>query len=136
MPAFAQSAGGMLTDAQVDALVAGMRGAWRVQNAFGPAAPPAYAQASSGDPHRGEQTYDRRCAGCHEKTPQQVTGQDYLALISDQALRSIIIAGRPDIAQPDWRQNGAGAPLSAQDVDDLVAYLGTLRSTAQAVGGR
>ena len=52
--------------------------------------------------------------------------------MSDQALRSIIIAGRPDIGQPDWRnarqdvrKNG---PLTAQDVTDIVAYLRTLRS--------
>jgi mono/diheme cytochrome c family protein len=136
MPAFAQSAGGMLTDAQVDALVAGMRKQWLMPNALSGAAPPSYAQINSGDPQRGAQTYDRRCAGCHEKTPQQIASQNYLALVGNQALRSIIIAGRPDIGQPDWRQNGAGTPLSAQDVDDLVTYLATLRSAAPAVSGR
>src|SRR5580658_10938003 len=32
MPAFAQSAGGMLTDTQVDALIAGMRREWSAPN--------------------------------------------------------------------------------------------------------
>ena len=145
MPAFAQSAGGMLTDAQIDALIAGMRREWSAPSAFAGAAPPPYADSESGDAQRGAQTYDRRCAGCHQKSPQQITSPDYLALVGNQALRSILIAGRPDIGHPDWRYLGPGiplpgAPLSNQDVDDLVAYLASLRnpqpapsnSTAQA----
>jgi cytochrome c oxidase cbb3-type subunit III len=140
MPAFAQSAGGMLTDAQIDALIAGMRREWSVSDALTGAAPPAYADTHSGDAQRGAQSYDRRCAGCHERSPQQITSPDYLALVGDQALRSILIAGRPDIGHPDWRYAGQGTPLSDQDVSDLVAYLGSLRnpqpapssSTAQA----
>ncbi|MGB7265486.1 MAG: c-type cytochrome [Terracidiphilus sp.] len=137
MPAFAQSDGGMLTDAQVNALIAGMRREWARPNAFGEAAQPSYAEAQMGDAHRGGVSYQARCAGCHEASQQQVTSPVYLALIGDQALRSIIIAGRPDIGQPDWRHDGPGgksaAPLSAQEVDDIVTYLGTLRNPAQQV---
>jgi len=160
MPAFAQSAGGMLTDAQVDAIVAGMRKQWRTDNAFSGATPPAYAQTQPGDAHRGQQTYQARCASCHKSTGQQITSSTYLSLISDQALRSIIIAGRPDIGHPDWRLMPAPAhasggqpilpsdaappahpqPLTAQEVDDIVTYLGTLRNAASAAapaqGGR
>lgn len=137
MPAFAQSAGGMLTDAQVDAIVAGMRKEWRTENAFAGVTPPAYAQTQAGDAHRGQQAYEAQCASCHKSGGQQITSATYLSLTSDQALRSIIIAGRPDIGQPDWRHEGsAGRPLSAQDVDDLVTYLGTLRNAAPAAGGR
>jgi mono/diheme cytochrome c family protein len=132
MPAFAQSAGGMLTDAQINSLVAGMRRAWSAHDVFAGAAPPPYAQAQSGDPHRGEQAYQARCAGCHQASPQQITSPNYLSLVGDQALRSIIVAGRPDIVQPDWRHLSAGgqpaAPLSAQEVDDIIAYLGTMRN--------
>jgi cytochrome c oxidase cbb3-type subunit III len=136
MSAFARSAGGMLTDNQVNAIVAGMRSAWRTQNAFNGAAPPAYAQDQAGDVQRGEQAYGRRCAGCHESSNQQITSPDYLALVGDQALRSLIIAGRPDIGQPDWQHDSPGGkpatPLSAQDVDDIVAYLGSLRNAPAA----
>jgi len=139
MPAFAQSAGGTLTDQQVDALVAGMRKAWSSPNAFGGATPPAYAPSQPGDPHRGQQTYNARCAMCHEPSHQQITSSAYLQLVSDQVLRDIIIAGRPDIGQPDWRHDSLGgklaSPLSAEDVDDIVAYLGTLRNPAPAVAG-
>ena len=135
MPAFAQSAGGMLTDAQVNAIIAGMRKEWAKPNAFAGATPPAYATQQGGDAKRGEQTYAARCAGCHEKpSRQQVTSTTYLSLVSDQALRTIIIAGRPDIGQPDWAHDNpkgaAGGPLSAQDVTDIVTYLGTLRNPA------
>jgi cytochrome c oxidase cbb3-type subunit 3 len=136
MPAFAQSAGGMLTDAQVNALVAGMRQRWSRPNVFTEAAPPAYEQSQTGDAHIGEQSYQARCAACHAPSRQQITNPAYLSLVGDQALRSIIIAGRPDIGQPDWSHLGPGGksapPLSALEVDNIVAYLASLRGPAKA----
>lgn len=132
MPAFAQAAGGMLTDAQVNALIVGMRQAWSKANAFGAAVPPAYAQTAVGDPRRGQSSYAARCAGCHAATEQQLTDPNYLALVSDQALRTVTIAGRPDIGQPDWRHDGPDGKqttaLTAQEVDDIVSYLSSMRS--------
>jgi len=132
MPAFAQSAGGMLTAAQVNAIVAGMRKEWAKPSAFGGATPPPYAQDQAGDAKRGQQMYQARCAGCHQNpSRQQVTSAAYLSLVSDQVLRTVIVAGRTDIGQPDWRlQAGSapGTPLSAQDVTDIVTYLGSLRN--------
>jgi cytochrome c oxidase cbb3-type subunit III len=134
MPAFAQSAGGMLTDAQVNALIAGMRKEWARPGVFGAATPPPYAQPEGGDGKRGQQTYQARCASCHQAAIQeQVTSAAYLSLVSDHALRTVIIAGRVDIGQPDWRLangKGVGAPLSAQDVTDIVTYLGSMRNPA------
>jgi len=132
MPAFAQSQGGMLTDAQIDALVAGMRRQWSRPNALAGAAPPPYAQTQAGDPHRGELAYQAHCASCHSPSRQQITSPVYLALIGDQALRDIIVAGRPDIGQPDWRNDApagkAATPLSTGDIDDIVSYLASLRN--------
>jgi len=130
MPAWAQSAGGMLTDAQVDALVAGMRKEWAKPNAFQGATPPPFAAAANekGDVQSGQKLYQAQCASCHQgPARQQVTSPVYLALMSGQALRSIIVAGRPDIGQPDWRHDG-GRPLTPQNVTDIVAYLGSLRN--------
>jgi len=130
MPAWAQSAGGMLTDAQVDALVAGMRKEWGQPAAFQGATPPPYAAAASekGDAQNGQKLYQAQCASCHQgPARQQVTSPVYLALMSDQALRSIIVAGRPDIGQPDWRHD-SGTALTPQNVTDIVAYLGSLRN--------
>jgi len=132
MPAFAQSAGGMLTDSQVGALIAGMRKHWSDPGVFAAAPPPPYAQTDKGDARAGEQDYQERCSSCHAASHQQITSPDYLVLVGDQALRSIIIAGRPDIGQPDWSHLGArgksAPPLSPQDVDNIVAYLATLRT--------
>ncbi|MFZ1941473.1 MAG: c-type cytochrome [Terracidiphilus sp.] len=134
MSAFAQSAGGMLTDEQVNALITGMRKAWSQPNVFAGASPPPYAQIASGDASHGQQVYGSRCSSCHQSPHQDITSPDYLSLVGDQALRSIIIAGRPDIGQPDWTHLSPGGkpavPLTAQDVADLVAYLGSLRTTA------
>lgn len=132
MPAFAQSSGGMLTDAQVNAIIAGIRKAWAKPNALGGATPPPYAQDQPGDPKRGQRTYETRCASCHqEPSRQQVTSPAYLSLVSDQVLRTIIIAGRADIGQPDWRLQGVkgASPLSPQDVTNIVTYLGSLRNS-------
>jgi len=136
MPAWAQSAGGMLTDAQVNAIVSGMRSEWQKPNALQSATLPPFAQpavadakASAGDVNQGQQLYQAHCASCHTgHARQEVTSPIYLALVSDQALRSIIIAGRPDIGQPDWRHDNG--PLSPQDVTNIVAYLSSLRTNA------
>src|SRR6267143_2206323 len=52
MPAFAQSAGGMLTDRQIDALVRGIQ-SWAKSGLLPGANPPPYAAQTPGDPQRG-----------------------------------------------------------------------------------
>lgn len=136
MLAFARSDGGMLTDAQINVLIAGMRKEWLKLNVFAGATPP-YAQAQAGDAHRGEQTYAARCAECHQPTQQQITSVNYLALVGNQALRTMIVVGRPDIGQPDWcHDSPAGkqaAQLTEQEIDDVVSYLASLRNGAEQV---
>jgi mono/diheme cytochrome c family protein len=128
MPAWANSYGGPLTDRQIDVLVLGMRDNWSRPGVLGGKDHPIYAQKDKGDALQGQQGYNTYCASCHIASRQQVTSPDYLALVSDQALRSIILAGRPDIGQPDWRNDKPNSPLSEQDVTNIVTYLGTLRS--------
>ena len=38
----------------------------------------------------------------------------YLALVSDQALRTAVVAGRPDLGMPDWRGGAPGRRRSAR----------------------
>jgi cytochrome c oxidase cbb3-type subunit 3 len=118
----------------VNALIAGTRKAWAKPNAFQGATPPPYTQTAAGDSARGQQVYTARCASCHQSAHQDITSPDYLSLVSDQALRSVIIAGRPDISQPDWSHLSSGgkpaAPLSTQDVTDIVTYFASLRNPA------
>ena len=47
MPAFAQSAGGMLTDKQIDVIVSGIRERWSKPDALGGAAPPPYSSTDT-----------------------------------------------------------------------------------------
>jgi cytochrome c oxidase cbb3-type subunit 3/ubiquinol-cytochrome c reductase cytochrome c subunit len=135
MPAWAQSAGGMLTDPQIDAIIAGMRKEWAKPSVVAGPTPPPLQQPAGGDAARGQQAYQAHCSTCHSgHQRQQLTSPVYLSLISDNAIRSIIVAGRPDIGQPDWRHDTAkGAPetpLTGQEITDIVAYLGSQRNPA------
>ena len=51
----------------------------------------------------------------------------YLALVSDQNLRTNVIVGRPDLGAPDWRGDAPGKPLSPEDVTDVVSWLAAQR---------
>jgi mono/diheme cytochrome c family protein len=132
MPAFAQSAGGMLTDKQIDALVRGIR-SWARPTALHDMAAPPYSAQASGDAQRGADAYRTYCSSCHgadgrggSKASSIVDGS-YLALTSDQQLRTIVIAGRPELGAPDWRGNVEGRPMSPQDISDVVAWLSSQR---------
>jgi mono/diheme cytochrome c family protein len=133
MPAFAQSAGGLLTDEQIDAIVTGIRTRWARPNVFSDADVPPYAAPTPGDPVRGADVYARDCASCHgtagrggQRASSIVDGA-YLALVSDQSLRTTVIVGRPELGAPDWRSNAAGKALSSEDVSDVVAWLSAQR---------
>ena len=134
MPAFAQSAGGMLTEKQIDLIVRGIRERWSKPDVLSGTNPPPYSSTSAGDSSRGSQAYATFCSSCHgvagrggAKASSIVDGS-FLALLNDQELRTIVIVGRPDLGAPDWRNNVPGTPMSAQDVSDVVAWLASQRS--------
>jgi mono/diheme cytochrome c family protein len=133
MPAFAQSAGGMLTDKQIDAIVGGMRNHWSKPNSLQGSIPPPYSSTESGDASRGSKVYAAYCQSCHgigdhdgQKASSVVDGS-FLALLSNQELRTIVIVGRPELGAPDWRNDVPGQPMTAQDVSDVVAWLAAQR---------
>jgi cytochrome c oxidase cbb3-type subunit III len=133
MPAFAESAGGMLTDAQIDAITKGIRSRWRQQGVLDAGAPP-YAPKASGDAHRGEVAYKTYCESCHGpggaggRKGSAITDDSFLALVSDQGLRTIVITGRPELGAPDWRGNVPGKRMSDQEITDVVAWLASRRA--------
>jgi mono/diheme cytochrome c family protein len=126
MPAFGESAGGFLTSQQIDILVTGMRMRWAPKNSQ-QTHMPSYLDTAEGDPNHGGEIFRGNCISCHEHGKQKITDLSYLALVSDQSLRTIVIAGRPDIGQPDWRRVRTSEPLTDQDANDVVAYLHSLR---------
>jgi cytochrome c oxidase cbb3-type subunit III len=132
MPAFAQHSGGMLTDDQIQTIVGGIRAHWAKPDALRDAIPPPYAAQGSGDPKRGATAYGVFCASCHGADGRggragSIVDGSYLALVSDQYLRTIVIAGRPELGHPDWRGDLPGKPMSAEDVSDVVAWLAAQR---------
>lgn len=134
MPGFAKAAGGFLTAEQIDILVTGIRQRWGIDPKAATGAPP-YADSGAGDPAHGAQAFSSFCASCHGKDGQggsagSVVDPNFLSLVSDQCLRTVIIAGRPDLGHPDWQHDQPGQALSGQQVTDLVAWLASLRPRA------
>jgi mono/diheme cytochrome c family protein len=132
MPAFGQSAGGTLTDKQIDVIVSGIRSWAKPDSLRGETLPPYTAQ-TPGDPHHGAEVYTTYCSACHgpdgrggSKAGSIVDGS-YLALVSDQNLRIVVIVGLPEWGAPDWRGNIPGRPMSPSEISDVVAWLAAQR---------
>jgi mono/diheme cytochrome c family protein len=149
MPPFAHANGGSLTDAQVIVLAEGIKSHWKSNSPL-EGTPPPYTysnsqgeQSMSGSRERGAVVYERACAGCHGPngtggvrngaTGGAINAPSFLALISDQAIRRIIITGRPDLDMPTYAgQLGRPSdfqPLTSSEINDLVALLADWRAT-------
>ena len=125
MPGFSAAEGGTLTDDQIEILVNGIV-------AKKPAKPlcplPPYA-ANLGDPTRGAAVFNAACAPCHGKDGSgsekagSVVSPAYLGLVSNQYLRTIVIAGRPDLGCPDFANRTPGQPMADTDIADVTAWL-------------
>lgn len=139
MPAFARRSGGPLTDEQVQALAAGLKPHWKGDEPLGHKPPPYHSPAdeqSDADATRGLHVFTRACAECHGERGEgghhgAIHAPEFLQLISDRALRRIIITGRPDLEMPNFAEahnrDGDFEPLTSRDVSDLVALLAEWR---------
>jgi len=136
MSPFLESEGGSLSEAQVDALAQGLLASWGDDAALAGVALPPYSASDSlaaghaaGDARRGAQAYRAFCAECHGddgrggKHGGSIVDGSYLGLVSDQALRSAVIAGRTDLGMPDYRGEQARHPMTPQQISDVVAWL-------------
>ncbi len=133
MSAFAQSEGGMLTSKQVDAIVQGMRQRWGKGQVLQSGTAPPYASKVPGDAQHGMAVFTTFCASCHGPEGKgsaqvgSIVNPNYLSLITDQGLRTIVIIGRPDFNAPDFRNNVSGHPMTDQEITDVVAWLAAQR---------
>jgi mono/diheme cytochrome c family protein len=133
MPAFAQSAGGLLTDGQIKVITSGIFSRWGRKGVLDGTNPPSYAAKTTGDVSHGQIAFGTYCASCHGpeghggSKASAINNDSFLALVSDQGLRTIVITGRPDLLAPDWRGNLPGKPMSDQEVTDVVAWLASRR---------
>jgi mono/diheme cytochrome c family protein len=147
MPGFGAGSGGMLTDQQVNALVEGMLNDWSRPEEFRAVALPPYSSSSAGNPAGGREAYVTACARCHGadgtgvhpapgqqqppgSSPHSIVDPSYLSLVSDQSLRTIVIAGHPDDHAPDWRSYIPGRALDPQQISDIVAWIASHRASA------
>lgn len=131
MPGWSKQAGGPLSDQQIDVLVNGIFNSWGRTAVASASKVPSYEGPSNGggDVAHGKQLFLRDCFMCHGKGARvgPVTEPSYLALVSDQNLRTSIVVGRPDLGMPDYRFLNMGKSLTDSDVTDLVAYVSSLR---------
>ena len=153
MPPFAKQHGGALTDEQIQVIAEGIRTDWQEKDDL-PASPPAYAltkgegvQSAAGSRERGGEVFARACAGCHGANgggvelegvvANAINVPAFLALISDQAIRRIIITGRSDLGMPNYAESdGREAnfqPLTSAEIDDLVALIADWRATGNSI---
>jgi len=142
MPAFGTSGGGLLTDEQVQVLVHGLESSWGKPGTLAGANPPSYHAPAGASTADGAKVFSTSCARCHGENGQgvattaagamkgSIVDPTYLGLVSDQYLRSVVIAGLPDQGMPDWRDDTPGHALSNDEVTGVVAWLGSHRKTA------
>ncbi|HQU44881.1 MAG TPA: c-type cytochrome [Pirellulales bacterium] len=145
MAAFAHERGGPLTEAQVKALATGLKPRWKSPVEINAPLPSYLTQhhaknESTESLAAGAATFARACAVCHGDHGGGTRGVGanndpaFLGLISDQALRRLIITGRPDLGMPNFADGHAREPdyqpLSSAEIDELVALLAAWRQSS------
>jgi mono/diheme cytochrome c family protein len=122
MPAWGKKGGGPLTDEQIDILVNGFM--LKKPETVPPGLPPY--EAALGNPQKGETLLNTVYGP--EKAADWIS-PSFLALVSDQYLRTLLVVGRPELGQ-DMSKVHAGAPLSGEEISDVVAWLASKRPGA------
>lgn len=153
MPPFAQKNGGVLTAQQLQVLIHEIKGipyrdaknetvqpAWGVPRMPDPL-PPPYLAREAGNARNGEDVFLQACSGCHGPDGLGIRREGriirllndpvFLALTSNQALRRIMITGRPDLRMPTFAGKAGRdddfRPLTSQEIADVVALLALWR---------
>lgn len=139
MPAFLDERGGTLRGAQIDALVAGMQATWGKAERFAGRRLPSYRGARGANAGLGIardrrlESYRTFCADCHgaegrgTRSAGSVVEPSFLALVSDQGLRTTVVAGRPDLGMPAYDGHVVGRPMRGQEIEDVVAWMAAHR---------
>ena len=133
MPAFAKNAGGELTDHQITILADQIDQRWSQPRDLSAGALPPYS-ADLGDAKAGATVFRAYCATCHGEEGAggskagSIVDPSFLALVSDQSLRSSVIAGRSDRGAPDWRSDSPAHPLTAPEISNVVAWISEHRT--------
>lgn len=139
MPAWGKAYGGPLSDAQVEDLVAfvlslsGERAPALPTPTPLPITPIPTVAGATGDPNRGAKIYAENCVVCHGPDGQgrigAVLAKDFPALQPNAYIRDVVSRGVKGTKMPGWLQANGG-PLSAQEVEDVTAFVRTLAARA------
>jgi len=119
MAGYGKAVGGPLEPAEVDALIAFIRGGANAPAVLSP-------KASKGDVATGARVYATHCQTCHGTLEQRgdamhLANPMFLATASDAYIRVAIAAGRPGTAMEAWQEK-----LAAAEIEDVIAYVRSL----------
>lgn len=133
MPSFNATGYSGLSEHEIDSFVAQLRIAWGKE---GETSSAPYVQPSGANAEAGAKAFAANCGACHGDNGKgkpgkagSVVDQDYLQLVSAQALRSSVLFGRIDLGCPGSKTLG----LSSQAINDITAWL--LAQQTRARGG-
>ena len=121
----------MLTDEQINILVEGIYG-WTKGRAAATDNLPPYS-AALGDVD-AEKRLSRRIAPVamvpmvKGERKGWIGGRPGLSRLGEQSISAnVVIAGRPDLGMPGFRDDVPGKPMTSEDIADLVAWLASRR---------
>ncbi|MCH2133266.1 MAG: c-type cytochrome [Phycisphaerales bacterium] len=140
MPPFGLPQGGPMTDEQIKIVVDGMWEHWSNPAVASNLKLPSIS-GDTGSVSRGKSVFGTYCGSCHGDQGNgglagSVVDPSYLALVSDQALRSAVICGRLDLGMPNFAGYAGGhksskradlSPLTDRQISDVVAWLASHR---------
>jgi mono/diheme cytochrome c family protein len=149
MPAFSQVKGGTLNSRQISILASELRSHWLPGGPKDDHLPPYLAdqkrERASNALQQGSAAFARACAGCHGSKGEgdsagRIADPAFLALLSDQALRRLIITGRPDLGMPTYAQKVGRddnyRPLTSVEIVEIVAFVRHLGKAEPATARR
>ena len=119
MAGFGKVVGGPLEPAEVDALIAFIRGDAGTPQPLAP-------KASTGDVAKGSRLYATHCESCHGTATQRgnavhLANPMFLASASDAFLRLAVADGRPGTPMEPWKDK-----LGTTEIEDVIAYVRSL----------
>ncbi len=122
MAAYGKERGGPLGPAEIAEIIAFLR-------SRGPAASALPPPALGGDAARGAQLFEKNCQSCHGTAKVRgnavhLHNPEFLAAASPAFIRYAILRGRAPTPMPAFQDT-----LPTQDVDDLVAWLVSMKPT-------
>lgn len=129
---------GKLTDRQIEKMIRGMREKWQTTVPNARNLPPLEVQTDKngkliGNVQAGKKLFHALYANSWLGKMSSKDWSWYLMLTSDQELRRLLITGWKRVGLPDYRHVRKGKALTDAQINDLVAYLASRRSSAESV---